>query len=299
VSHLLREARDIGVRHLLLTGGEPLLYPDLPEVLDLASGLNLKVIVASNLAFASPRDLEILHHDAISLIQTSLDGAEDPTHDAIRGVDGAFDSTCRNIGRLLESGVRVAVTYTVTKENLGEVEQAIDMAERDKFSMFSINDLVCLGRARRTARQPVDKAEYESLRQLFAQRRSKSPISLPWRGAGPRIKVGDKDRDFIISRCGACLTKCAIGPGGQVYPCVFLPTVVGQWGATNLADLWTSPGFQPYQERHTLQGKCGSCDFTLGCSGCRARAYAFYNDHRAEDPRCNYNESCRDEGENK
>jgi radical SAM protein with 4Fe4S-binding SPASM domain len=284
---LMSDARDAGIRHALFTGGEPLLHPDLEQLLDAARRFGIRVTVSTSLAAVSPSSLRLLAHDAVGMIQTSIDGASASTHDARRGLPGAFDSTCHAIAGLSETRKPVVVSFTVTEDSRTEVESVISLAEGLQVYAFTVNDLLVQGRARETGQSPMGETAYEELRDLFRRRSTHSRTKLLWSGAAPPRGVPpDPEREFIISRCSACLTKCAIGPDGTVFPCVFLPRPVGDLNTTCFGDLWNTDRFAAIRDRNGLKGRCATCDFKLSCGGCRARAYAETGDVMGQDPRC-------------
>jgi radical SAM protein with 4Fe4S-binding SPASM domain len=93
-----------------------------------------------------------------------------------------------------------------------------------------------------------------------------------------------------LGGCGAGRMYCAIQPNGIVTPCVFMPIPVGDLRSESFVDIWkNSEVMQSLRERHDLKEHCGSCDYKNVCGGCRARAYAYFNDIKAPDIVCIYN----------
>jgi radical SAM protein with 4Fe4S-binding SPASM domain len=73
---------------------------------------------------------------------------------------------------------------------------------------------------------------------------------------------------------------------GEVYPCGYLPLRVGSIREKNFIEIWeNSPELQALREGR-LKGKCGRCEFSRSCGGCRARAYALTGDYLQSDPSC-------------
>ena len=78
-------------------------------------------------------------------------------------------------------------------------------------------------------------------------------------------------------------------PNGDVTPCVFLPIVVGNVREKHFREIWeTSELFLKLRDRNNLKGYCKDCPYREVCGGCRARAYAYFNDPLAPDPGCIY-----------
>jgi radical SAM protein with 4Fe4S-binding SPASM domain len=89
--------------------------------------------------------------------------------------------------------------------------------------------------------------------------------------------------------CLAGQAVCFISHQGEVFPCGYLPVSSGNVKDTPLPDIWrTSPHFAALRDGHNLEGKCGLCEYSKVCMGCRARAYAATQNYLAEEPNCGY-----------
>ena len=95
-------------------------------------------------------------------------------------------------------------------------------------------------------------------------------------------------KNYAHGSCPAGKYYCRITPEGDVTPCPYMPVAAGSLRATSFADLWrTAPVFDALREPK-LGGRCGACEFSKICGGCRCRAYATHGDYLAEDPACAY-----------
>jgi radical SAM protein with 4Fe4S-binding SPASM domain len=81
-----------------------------------------------------------------------------------------------------------------------------------------------------------------------------------------------------------------IRPNGDMTPCPYLPSFAGNVRTERIADLWSdAPLFREIRKRDELGGRCGTCEFSSACGGCRARAWATTEGQLlAEDPLCSY-----------
>ncbi len=95
-------------------------------------------------------------------------------------------------------------------------------------------------------------------------------------------------RNYAHGSCPAGKYYCRITPGGDVTPCPYMPVAAGNLRQHSFADLWRgAPVFDDLREPK-LGGRCGRCEFSKICGGCRCRAYASSGDYLAEDPACGY-----------
>jgi len=95
-------------------------------------------------------------------------------------------------------------------------------------------------------------------------------------------------RNYAHGSCPAGKYYCRITPLGDVTPCPYMPVSVGNLRDTSFDALWRSaPAFEALRDP-VLGGRCGACEFSKVCGGCRCRAYATHGDFLAEDPACGY-----------
>ncbi len=95
-------------------------------------------------------------------------------------------------------------------------------------------------------------------------------------------------KNYAHGSCPAGKYYCRITPEGDVTPCPYMPVSAGNLRRTGFADLWRgAPVFDDLRDPK-LGGRCGACEFSKICGGCRCRAYATYGDYLAEDPACGY-----------
>jgi radical SAM protein with 4Fe4S-binding SPASM domain len=95
-------------------------------------------------------------------------------------------------------------------------------------------------------------------------------------------------RNYAHGSCPAGKYYCRITPTGDVTPCPYMPVSAGNLRRTSFAALWReAPVFADLRDPH-LGGRCGACEFSRICGGCRCRAYATSGDYLAEDPACAY-----------
>ena len=95
-------------------------------------------------------------------------------------------------------------------------------------------------------------------------------------------------RNYAHGSCPAGKYYCRITPLGDVTPCPYMPVSAGNLRDRSFDELWRgAPVFDDLREP-TLGGRCGACEFSKVCGGCRCRAYATSGDYLAEDPACGY-----------
>lgn len=128
VTGLLPELRRLRTEVALLSGGEPLLNPEWPEIAETLRAENLRLwLLTSGLSLAKHAQRAASLFDTITV---SLDGTNRETYAAIRGLD-AFDKVCEGIRAAARAGARVTVRVTLQRANYRELPLFLDLARRN------------------------------------------------------------------------------------------------------------------------------------------------------------------------
>ncbi|MBI4638225.1 MAG: radical SAM protein [Candidatus Rokubacteria bacterium] len=302
---------------LILTGGEPFLRKDLFAIADHAVGRGFTTVFGTNGVLLGDKEARLMREHGVVGASLSLDSTDPRRHDAFRHLPGAWDGAVRATRALAAEGLDFSLHMSVTDWNVGEVPAMIDLAKELGAKVLNFFFLVRTGRGRDLT--DIDAAEYERILTYLAKvqgvpsgdplpppgARFEDPWSMPVGRAGGlliRAKCAPHFRRVIWQRdpsspllqnyahgaCPAGKYYCRITPEGDVTPCPYMPVSAGNLREVGFADLWrTAEVFEDLREPR-LHGRCGACEFSKICGGCRCRAYATYGDYLAEDPACAY-----------
>lgn len=279
---------------LVLTGGEPLMRKDLPELVRRSAQLGLMPVIGSNGIMLDVKRAAGLRALGAAGVGISLDSATDGFHDRLRGLPGAWEGARRGMQAARDAGLAVLVQTTLFEENRHELAAIAGIAESAGAMALNFFFLVCVGRG--VTQTDLAPAQYEqTLSRIVRLQRERPQVMIRARCAPYLRRMlglhGGEAVNSYAAWSSACLagrSYLRITPQGQVTPCPYIPEVVGDVTATPLREIW---------ERHPLlrrlrtelpSGKCGACDFRYGCGGCRARALARHGDLMAEDSNCLY-----------
>ncbi len=304
---------DFGATSLAFSGGEPLMRKDFFEIAHHAVDSGLYVSLATNGILLNPENVRKLKEIGVHYVEVSLDGADAKTHDLFRGQTGAFDQTLQGLKNCLSKEICTCIAVTATKNNLTEIPAILEMAENMGIDRFTLFNFIPTGRGKEiVAVDPSPQEREELLSYLNKQLSEDHKIAIL--STTPQLarvalechsptqkdlimplahmeatKISKRARTLadFIGGCGAGRFYCAISPEGHVQPCVFMPLVVGNLRIEKLEDVWiNSPVFKELRDREKLKGRCSKCEFKYVCGGCRARAYAYYEDYLMSDPGC-------------
>ena len=288
--------------HVVMTGGDPLMRPDLRELIAAARqrgiGVSLAPAVTPLLTAERMREFAANGVQAISL---SLDGSCAALHDGLRGVEGTFDATIEALDQAADAGLSVQVNTLVTATTADDLPAIYDLLESHTLMQWSLFFLISIGRGAELTELTPGAAEQVL---LWAQRTARTA---PWRiktteamhyrrlGANALTRAG-LDRAQIEQHPIARSFGIRDGNGivfvshqGDVTPSGFLPLTVGNVKHTSLVELYRSdPTMLALRDPEQFKGRCGACEFNRWCGGSRARAFAWTGDPLESDPLCPY-----------
>jgi len=294
---------------LLFSGGEPLVRPDWAELAAFATDRGLRPVLSSNGTLITAEVARKLRDVGMQYVGVSIDGLPD-THDRFRGRKGAFAEAMAGIRNAAAAGLRTGVRFTAHAENAAELPELLDLIAADGIPRFCLYHLVYAGRGADMRHRDTDT---ETKRETIATMIEKT---LEFHGKGLQIELLTVDNhadgvfihhyltereperaeevESLISMHGGCSAggKMAnVDPCGNVHPCQFWGHVsVGNVKERKFSEIWNDPSSELLQRLRNkdefLKGRCGSCNYSSLCGGCRIRAEAATGDIWQADPAC-------------
>lgn len=281
---------------LVLTGGEPMLRPDLPVLARYAANRGMMVVVGTNGMMLTESRVRGLLDAGVLGVSISIDSLDAATHDRFRGLPGALGGALRGIQACKIAGMPFQIHATASRINLDEIPSILEFAHREGARVFNLFFLVCTGRGETIT--DISAEDYERLLSWLVEAENRYPGMFVRARCAPHYKriAYEKDPTRPVTRAqgyeaGGCLAGAhyaRIGPDGALTPCPFMPLAVGNLRTDDFASLWnSSPVFEDLR-RPRLAGKCGACEYAALCGGCRARPFASHGDYFDEDLWCLY-----------
>ena len=306
----MADLRSAGVRFLILSGGEPLLHPDILEITRGAKAMGFRVALSTNgtlIGADRVADIAACGYDYVGI---SLDGLRD-THDHFRRKPGSFDASLRAVQLLRDAGVKVGVRFTLTQGNAHDLPALLDLIDAERIDRFYLSHLNYAGRGNinRASDAMFDTTRW-AMDLLF---------EACWRGIerGRPVEfvTGNNDADgvYLLQWAGRRF------PGSQAH----LRARLAQWGGNssgvNVANIdnlgnvhpdtfWWDYSLGNVTQRpfaqiwadtrdplmaglksspRAIKGRCSRCRYFDICGGnTRVRARQLTGDPWAEDPGC-------------
>lgn len=220
------------------TGGEPLLRPDVCEIIEYASAKGIETLVTTNGSIYSEKIANTLLNTN-SLLLISLDGNKE-VHDRSRG-DGAFEKAVSSIKKYRDFGIPIRVNYLIRKDNLDQIEYIYELVRSLNVPRLFYIFIAPQGRAYQDQSLLLSKEEHETYFKLIQNMKRKSE-DFPFITIQDYSKIGNYHSCFLINSEGN-----AVSQGYSDNECV----VVGNILSDGLDKCWNNPIVD--HKRHFLQ----------------------------------------------
>ena len=299
---------------IILSGGEPLLRPDIFEITAYAKAQGFYVALSTNGTLINEDNIEQIKAAEYQYVGISIDGLE-AFHDHFRRLEGSFKTSMHAIKLCKEAGIKVGMRFCLTKDNFKDLPAMLDLMEEYKVDKFYLSHLNYSGRGKRSAdSDAMFQMTKDAMTLLFE--RAWSHIS---QGIETDFVTGNNDADgpFMLQWAEknfanthpirvAKLHKRLVDWGGNasgvnvanidntgtIHPdSYWWNHTIGNVKVDKFSDIWantTDPlmvGFR--QSPRPVKGRCEACIHLNICGGnTRTRAFAINGDAWAEDPGC-------------
>lgn len=295
---------------LILSGGEPLLHPDIFAISQRARDMGFYVALSSNGTLINSSNIEQIARIDYQYIGVSLDGMRE-AHDKFRQKQGSFDASLAGIRLCRDHGIKAGVRFTLTQDNAHDFDALLQLMDDEDIDKFYLSHLNYGGRGNKNRK---DDAEFQLTRKVMDTLFEKS-LSWERQCLHREVVTGNNDADAVyflhwvkrrfpelaehirakLQQWGgnaSGVNVANIDNLGNVHPDTF-------WWHYGLGNVRKRPFSEIWQDTsdplmaglkaspRPLQGRCGSCGYQSICNGnTRVRAQQLTGDFWAEDPGC-------------
>ncbi len=318
---LVDRIKAFGSPILVFTGGDPMMRPDLFEIIRYATDKGLRCSLTPTATELATRERLGLSKEAgVRRIALSLDAPGPELHDAFRQVTGSWARTMGILASALSIGLAAQINTTVTRRNLALLPEMVKFVKEAGAVQWSLFFLVPTGRA-----QTADMIGPEDHERVFnwlydlslkgdfdvkttaapmyrrvaieRKRAEAGPVPGPgtgrinetFRGAGFQYADGlDRPVKGVNDGRGFLF----ISHRAEIMPSGFLPIAAAKVREADIVDVYRNHRlFKELRDPGLLKGRCGICEYRVVCGGQRGRAYAMTGDWLETDPACAYQPS--------
>ncbi|MHC4114224.1 MAG: radical SAM protein [Planctomycetota bacterium] len=309
---VLDDLAGFGVPSVLFSGGEPLMRPDLFDLIQYAGQRGLRTVISTNGTLITADVAKRIRNSGVSYVGISLDGIGQ-INDKFRGVSGAFERAVEGIRNCIAVGVRIGLRLTLTKRNVQDLEALFGFFETEAIERACFYHFVPSGRGVAIASDDLTHSQSRAaIETILAKTRQ-------FKEAGRKTDILTVDNHVdgvylylkllkenpsraekvwkLLTWNGGGLYSSGVGIGcidfnGRVHPDQFWWHYdLGDIHERPFSEIWTDPD-EPLlnglrNRRAHVKGRCRLCNFFDACGGSlRVRADLHFGDPWAPEPAC-------------
>lgn len=310
IKQVLDDLKAFKVPVLILSGGEPLLHPDIFEISARAKAMGFYVGLSTNGTLINESNIDAIADAGYNYVGISLDGIED-THDRFRRLQGAFRLSMHAIRLCRERDIKVGLRFTLTQDNAAELPQLLQLMDDAQVDKFYLSHLNYAGRGNRNRRDDVyHRVTREAMLMLFER-----SLAEQRQGIFREYVTGNNDADGVFfllwvqenfpDRAAEIEQRLRQWGGnasginianidnlGNVHPdTMWWHHTLGNVRERPFSSIWqdtSDPLMAGLKQRpRPLEGRCATCHYREICNGnTRVRAQQTCGNPWAEDPGC-------------
>lgn len=310
VFEVIEDLKSFGVSVLILSGGEPLMRPDIFEISRHAKAMGFYVGLSTNGTMITKDNITDIVDIGYDYVGISVDGMRE-THDYFRRKQGAFDESMRGIGLCRDAGLKVGLRFTLTQDNAAELPDLLQLMSDQDIDKFYLSHLNYAGRGNRNrtsdlhyqmTRDAMDLLFETCWQDVQAGRRREFVTGnndadgvylLHWASRHMPEQVEALRKQLLRWGGNASGINIAnIDNLGEVHPdTMWWDYGIGSVKQRRFSEIWQDTA-DPLMaglkaEKRPLEGRCAKCRHLAICGGnSRTRAWQLTGNAWAEDPGC-------------
>jgi heme d1 biosynthesis radical SAM protein NirJ len=310
VFDVMDNLKDFGVPVLILSGGEPLMHPDIFEISHHAKDMGFYVGLSSNGTLITEDNIQNIVDVGYNYVGISIDGMRE-THDKFRRKQGSFDEAINGIRLCRDAGIKVGLRFTLTQDNQHDLPALLQLMKDEDVDKFYLSHLNYAGRGNKNRGDDLHHNMTRAAMNLLFETCWNDVIS----GNRREFVTGNNDADGVYlllwarenlpqyaEQIEAMLNKWGgnasgvnisnIDNIGNVHPdTMWWDYTIGNIKERSFSDIWmdTSDPLMAglKQKSRPVEGRCASCQYINICGGnSRTRAWSLSGNFWAEDPGC-------------
>lgn len=258
---------EIGIPHIVFTGGEPTLVESLFALIEYAKqkgfivGLNTNGRRLSDSGYTQSLRTAGLDH-----VQITLESADQTIHDQIVQRHGAWKQTVAGIQNALNSQNFVMTNTTLLRENLSTIPETLKFLNDIGVPTIGLNALIYSGRGRSVG-HPLTENELIPLLQYAQEFVDRSGQRLVWYTPTHYCNFDPVSLNLGVKGCTAALYNMCIEPNGEVLPCQSYYQSLGNFLTSDWASIWHHTLAEELRHRKYISEQCEGCLILSQCGG--------------------------------
>jgi len=272
---VIHRLHQVGVPHLIFTGGEATLHPELPELIHYADSLGMVTGLNTNgRRIADQAYMDRLATAGLDHIQVTLGSSRPAVHDAIMNAR-SFGQTVRGIQNAIASGVHCITNSTIMACNKDHTSEIIHFLYDLGIRTFAMNGMIYSGGGLYDP-NAIPEAEMPPILIRVRDLAGTLGMRFLWYTPTEYCRMSPVELEIGAKRCNAAEYSVCVEPSGDVLPCQSFYVAAGNILRDPWEDIWQGDLFRSFRDRNEdprasgLPEKCCECpDLPLCGGGCR------------------------------
>jgi radical SAM protein with 4Fe4S-binding SPASM domain len=264
---ILDKLWDLGVPHIVFTGGEATLRHDLPELIAHAeangqiTGLNTNARRLSDEKY-----VQQLVDAGLDHVQITVESCNPGIHDQMMRAKGAHKQTIKGLHNVLASPLYVMTNTTMLRTNVDTIPDTLDFLAELGVPTIGLNALIYSGNGL-TVGTGLAERELQPILDIAIQKTEAHGQKLIWYTPTQYCQFDPTQQNLGVKGCTAALYSMCIESNGDVLPCQSYYTPLGSVLDDDWNSIWNHELAIRLRERQGLPDKCNSCDLVAECGG--------------------------------
>jgi len=286
---LLNDVLEVNAPVVLFSGGEPLLRPDLFELMAEAKRIGLRSVISTNGTLINAETAKKLADANVSYVGISIDGPEE-FHDQFRQTSGCFKATMTGFENCKKADLRMGLRFTISNSNKEQVPAIFDICRDNGIRRVCFYHLIRSGRGKDIESQAVSRADTRKVVDMILDRTADfvskglldEVLTVGNHADGPYLLVKmqqqgkniDQQKSLLLSNGGNRIGEkiSSVGWEGSVYADQFWRNYpLGNVAQKNFKEIWTNPDEPVLQKLRNksrfAHKRCLKCKWFDLCKG--------------------------------
>ena len=264
---VIEKCFDLGVPHIVFTGGEATLRDDLPDLIRYAeskgqiTGLNTNARRMSDMNY-----VQKLVDAGLDHVQITVESCDEQIHDEMMRLNGAFKQTMQGLKNVLSTKLYVMTNTTMLRSNVHTIPETLDFLAELGVPTIGLNALIYSGHGL-TVGTGLRENELQPILDVATQKTSERGQRLIWYTPTQYCEFDPTASNLGVKGCTAALYSMCIESNGDVLPCQSYYHALGNFLTDPWDSIWNHNLSTQLRERQGLPSKCEGCPVVVECGG--------------------------------
>jgi radical SAM protein with 4Fe4S-binding SPASM domain len=266
---VLDKVCELGIPHVVFTGGEPTLREDLPKLIAHTQAIGLvSGLVTNGRRLNDATYFNSLVEAGLDHVQVTIESHDPAVHDRITGVPGSWEETLQGLKNAIASPIYTLSNTTLNQWNVKDILKTIEFLHDLGLQQFACNSLIYSGKAPDVVKDfALEDTSLEPILKEIQDKARELGMEFTWYTPTEYCVVSPLELDLGIKSCSACRISMCVEPDGTVIPCQSYFTPLGNILKDDWKKIWNNPLCLKLRARKYVAEKCYDCPSLNVCGG--------------------------------